>query len=96
VYYRTSFFKITSTNGPISVDDVVDALTPINDGADKLARGITLFYKMSTALASKDFDGNAQIEKIFERLTAMAFDAAPSDLENPLALLCSDALIRSF
>ena len=83
-------------DGTLSVADVVDALNLIDGGANKLARGITQFYKMSTALASKDFDRITQIEKLFERLTATAFDAAPSDLENPLARIGADALIRSF
>jgi hypothetical protein len=85
-----------SKGGMISVADAADALTLVNDGASKLARGITRLYKMSTALPSKSFERNAQIEKLFERIIAMAFGGASTDLDNPLALLGADALIRSF
>jgi hypothetical protein len=65
-------------NGTLSVADVVDALNLIEDGARKLARGIIWIDKMSRTPA--DFDRITQIERLLDRLTTMALDAAPSDL----------------
>jgi hypothetical protein len=85
-------------NGILSVADVVDALTLIDEGADKLARGITRFHKMSAALGCsvEDLDRIAQIERLFDRLTTNALNVTLSDLKNPLALIGHDALIKSF
>lgn len=85
-----------SKTGTPSVADVVDALNLISDGASKVARGITRFYNMSRPLSPKHFDRIAQFEKLFDRLTAVALGAAPSDLENPMASIGADALIGSF
>ena len=85
-----------SKKGIASIADVVDALNLISNGASKLARGIIQFDEMSRTPGLKDFDRIAQIEKLFERLITAAFGATPSDLENLLASIGADALIRSF
>ena len=85
-------------DGALSVADVVDGLTLISDGASKLARGITRFSQMATALASNriDIDRIAQIDQLFDRLTTNALDVTPPDLKDPLALIGHDVLIKSF